>query len=269
MFLKSGERCEIVQKLKDGKFLVELYKTFICDDYQEEEELSGEFKVVDKVFDTIESVSKETKEVIDLAKKELDGLKKECQDKKYELSMLNSELSKVRKRKTDMERFVIDRSDFLEAKRIIVFFEDKILPIIYYTDKHPEFKTKNNKLDSYNMKISFELRLIEGTPRMWHTQLYTDGNYGSSTHFSELYFDKTDEEIDEIIKSRIPKKDIKDWRDLGSSSKYLLEEQDKIRKTIEIGKFEKEIEKTKKDLLIYQEKVKDLEKGLYELQNNS
>ena len=202
MYLENGEQVELVEKLSDTHALV---KQLIVDHDFEGRSYT---QVVDeilyrrvylnppqaKIKAEIAVLIKE-KEKLRIEKmsyeKELIGLKKESHE-------LKSSFNKIQNQITDVNKMIYNRSQIKDAKRIIIWMDKKIMPMIM----------EGESLDKqrFGLKLSITYEISNNKEQAWVSKLYNDNTWGSADHFDTKYgmeFDLTDEQIDAKIKQRV------------------------------------------------------------------
>lgn len=230
VYLRNGEKCELIEKLSNGKFLVEHY--FVYNGYDEQsdyEQLSGSHVVVSEVFNNppLAVIDNEVLEKEAL----LNNLKSAVSEMQAEERKLKHFISQIQKTKIDNEKYIINRTDLLNAKDVAVFHENKVMPTV---------KSKQK----YGLKLSIEIKMNTGEERVWSSQLYyEDDNYNSSDYIDQkqgILIDPTDDELDAIILKRVDKLKSNLSKLVGVPEKYLTPD------LIQSLKEQKELEKAKK-----------------------
>ena len=219
-FLLDGRKAKLVAKLDSGcGFLV---KPYLCatrwgeDGDSEDYLIEGAEQIfVEQVFDSAPT------EALDEHVAELNNLVKAKQEELVSLSQevrkAKMEVAQLERRKTDLSKFIINRSEWLNAKRITFFDDNRSIDPI------------DSKDNPKGIKLSFQMSLIDGKMQIWGYKMSFD-DWGSSNYIQngEVLFDATDEEILEYTKARVLKlkkaKDIKDYHLEYASDKYLDEE---------------------------------------------
>lgn len=214
VFLRSGDKCALHQKLDNNEFLVERYEEFECyetGDYIEE--LSGVRFVVGEVFSSAPTTSLDGS-VKSLLEQQT-TLSEEVKKLKGEKAQLDYQIANVKKTIVDKEKFIIDRSDILKAKEIVVFTTVDIMPI-----------RKSEQLYGFKLILTYEMRT--GEEQGWTYMLYDEGggfDYSKSIDKKDGYLiDPIEEEVDAIIFARVERfKDELQWLE-RVPEKYLSEE---------------------------------------------
>lgn len=175
-------------------------------------EPSGNLKLVDEVFKTapkekIDLEYLEIKKKVENENQALLGLIKKNHD-------LFQELSKMERQKMDLQNLIFNRSDLRRAKRLVVFKDGEIQPLIMDAQ--------------HNLKLSLEISMLDGKMRAW---AYTFGydRFDCGTIIDDKYgilCDLTDEQIEQITKERVAKKEsnyFSDWAIKRSDDKWLTQ----------------------------------------------
>ena len=189
-FLNNGQKVTIFEGLKNGYLVKDLYESDRGNGAMVTE-VDGEPYFVEKLYD---------KAPVLKFNKEVEALLQTIREKRIEHTRLNSDLSVMKKQKTDLSRFIINRAEIRDAKRITVFVKNQIEP-------------KDLDLNKVmGMKISIEIQLITGEEKGWVAKLYGD-SWGSSDHLDQevgFILDATDGKIIEIAQRRAAR-DSKLW----------------------------------------------------------
>lgn len=240
-YLKNGERVRLIEKIGEGRFLVESYMYYTGYEGDEYEEPSGIQIVVSEIFKSVQPIYDKS---IEENRQKLSDMDKEISEKRRELNDIKNELSVNLKKKTDLNRLVIDRSQFLTCKEMVVFTKDRIMP------------TRRDG-NTRGLKMSIEINLVTGEERRWSYKIYDD--YNSSGDYveshSDILFDPTEEEIEEGIRSRIKSGRFTSTQIFQLDDSYLTEQQIDEKYTsilekqmIEYNKIEEEIKRGKEKM---------------------
>lgn len=193
VFLRGGDKCALHQKLDNNEFLVERYEEFQCyesGDYAEE--LSGVRFVVKEIFSSAPTTSLENS-VKNLLEQQT-TLAEEVMKLKGEKAQLDYQLANIKKTVIDKEKFIIDRSEILNAKEIVVFTNEGIMPI-----------RKSDQMYGFRLVLTYEVRTGEEVG--WSYTLYhEDGRFDYGKHIDKqdgYLINPTEDEVDAIIFSRV------------------------------------------------------------------
>jgi septal ring factor EnvC (AmiA/AmiB activator) len=247
--MKNGEEAILVKKISENEFLVNPMAMFYNDQTGEEYQgKSDVLKIVSEIFKKA-PVPKINKEFADISEK--------VNKKTEELNILNktlkevtNEIHKIKYQLTDLKKFIINRKELKEAKRITVFEKGYIKP-----------HTLSEK-DKNHLKIQITIEVCDGEERAYFYNWYGDNWSNSSTVDMNYGFivDKTDEEIIEITKKRAVDIDVKDWELRNADNKYLTEDLILRKNKLLEDEEKKEIEKLKKEINIKKERLIELTK---------
>lgn len=239
VYLKDGRKANYESKISESKHLVQVYTTY--HDYEEEYEDLGETIVVDKVFKEapIQIVSERIKQL----EEQKMNLTKEVQ----QLNVDKRELTNYITQKTSFKKHIINKKEFMNAKSIAFFTSRDLTPTVFDKDK------------LRGLKISLHISIFKNEERAWGYKIYHD--YGDYSEYipdpkTDILFDKTQEEIDLIIKERVKK--ITDPSKISNNiwirtdDKYLTKELIVYKKDI----IDKEQKRDKADKLAKIEKLK-------------
>lgn len=247
VFLKDGTQANLITKTEKGYIVdpLEIYTDYETKD--EYTEPSGNVIQVDKVYDVapIPVIMEEYKTVLDKIE-EQEGV---LQEKRDELRKLEYEITRLKNTKTEVNRYIINREELKNAKRLIVFKDGHIMPRI--------MDGKN----SAKFSVSYEISQYRGEEKCWSCQLHSesrDSGWSGTDYFDADYgikVDLTDEEIKELTLSRLVKKPKDYFREYclrTTPDEWLTPEFIEIKKafiekenTIELQKAEKELTNAK------------------------
>lgn len=195
-YLEDGIAVEVVDETKDGKYVVaEVFECGIGDgeDYDTRLEVSENLRIVDKVYET--PPENAYHRLVKLAKDELNKVRLQVSEQRGNLrkislqkKALEEEIVKIKSKKTDWKRMIVDRSEIADAKRLTVVTQDfKILDL-----KKGQFNAKQ--------RISFEISAKEG--KHWGMVLDWGTDSWKTKKINSEYgvmIDKTDEELRKIL----------------------------------------------------------------------
>ena len=188
-YLKNGERVRLIEKIGDNRFLVENYMYYTGYEGEEFEDSSGIQTVVNEIFESVQPIY--AKEV-EFNKQKLADINKEITEKRKELLDVKTELTVNEKKRNDLSRLIIDRSQFLTCKEMVIFIKDRIMPV-------------RREGGVRGLKMSIEINMITGEERRWTYKIYDDYNSSGDyvEKYSDILFDPTEEQVYDTIKSRI------------------------------------------------------------------
>lgn len=250
VYLKNGQQAYLKEQIGD-RFIVNRINYYIDYDSlgnERECEIEQDDEIVNEVFDSPPT------QKIDSEIKELESKKKIIEEEIKTLnnnkSKLNFEVSQILKTKVDSEKFIINRSDILNAKTLALFPKNKIMPII---------RDSENK-SMRGLRVALDISISDGKERSWGYKLYYDYNDNYSEYLCEkhgILINPTQQEIDNVIFKRLSKIEFSDYQIASIDDKYLSEkllerksiylaterEKQKNSKEIEIEKLKRELEK--------------------------
>lgn len=107
VFLKNGQQAQLVNKLDNGKFLVEPYYEFQDYESREWHDITGNLQIVDAVYPKppIEKISQDFIDVLDKIKsktEQLSNIEKEVRDATTRLSKLKTDSDNLEKWQVDL-----------------------------------------------------------------------------------------------------------------------------------------------------------------------
>ena len=243
-YLKNGEKVRLIEKISDNRFLVESYMYYAGYDGNDYEDLSGIQIVVNEIFESAHPIY--AKEV-ESAKQKLIDINKDIADKRKELLDIKTELTINEKKRNDLSKLIIDRSQFLNCKEFVVFIKDKIMPT-------------RREGGARGLKMSIEINLITGEQRNWVYKIYDD--YTSSSDWieksSDILFDPTEEEITERIKERIKSGNFSATQISMTDDKYLDEDQINAKRADILERQMTEYNKIESEIITNKAKLENL-----------
>jgi hypothetical protein len=240
-YLKNGEKVRLIEKISDNRFLVESYMYYAGYEGNDYEDLSGIQIVVNEIFESAHPIY--AKEV-ESAKQKLIDINKDIAEKRKELLDVRTELTVTEKKRNDLSKLIIDRSQFLTCKEMVIFIKDKIMPV-------------RREGGVRGLKMSIEINLITGEQRNWVYKIYDDYNSSSDyvEKYSDILFDPNEEDVTERIKARIKSGNFSIAQVSSTDDKYLDADQIELkrrdileRQMTEYNKIESEIVKSKEKL---------------------
>jgi hypothetical protein len=256
IFLKDGRMADLITKTEKG-YLVDPYVTFKYYEDNEETAPSGNVELVQEIFSTAPTdfIEAECQKIYDrtiVISARVDELTKQKND-------LTQEVESLKRQKTDLGRYIINREELRTAKRLILWPSNEIVPRIMDGSVSNKFT------------VSYEISQYKNEERCWCYKVWSEGNdrgwSNHSTYFDEKYGIKTDLTDDEILKltqERIErfKKDYHSWKHtlMGTPDEWLtpeyIEEKNKLleeKRTSELNKAVEELKNAQSKL----EKIKN------------
>lgn len=211
-YLSNGQSCYIKEEI-GNKYIVK--KLFEVEGEYGIEEIEGEDAVVEKVFFTkpVEKIEKEIKDLI-LKKEQTSTEVSELEKNKRNLER---ELSSLTTTHISNQKFIINRTELLNAKMLVLFPKDSIMPLS---------KEVGNGYRS-DFKVSLTVCIGDGKQQSWGYRVDTDGREGISHYLCEKYgmlIDPTEEQIEEVIFKRVAEFEFSDWVIKRTPDKYLTPE---------------------------------------------
>lgn len=246
-YLQTGMEV-VIEEETENSFFVRPVLTAEAQDYEgryEEIEVYGDMIKVAKtqLFDKAPTEKYDSE--IEAKKQKLEELKKETLAKSEELSKIKQEIYRDNLTKVSNEKFIINRSEIMNAESIAFFKKYSIAPIILGSDKVK------------GLKLMTTIELRTGEENNWVYTLYFD-EWGYSDYIdkSGILVNPTEENLIELaLKRQESKIYFSDAVIMSTPEKYLSIKnkikrtkllEDKKEKEIENSK--NKIEKLKKDL---------------------
>jgi len=211
-YLANGQSCYVKEEI-GSKYIIS--KIFEVDGEYGLEEVESDDTVVEKVYFTkpVEKIEKEIKDLID-KKEQLSGEVSELEKSKREL---HREVAAITNTQISNSKFIINRSELLKAKRLVLFPKDAIMPLD--RDISNGYKSE--------FKIFLSVCVGNGTQQSWGYRIDTDGRDGMSHYLCEKYgvlIDPTEEMIEETIAKRVVEFKFSDYALRNTPDKYLTPE---------------------------------------------
>lgn len=252
IYLKDGRMADLVTKTEKG-YLVDPYITWNDYEGQVESAPSGQVELVGEIFATapVELIEAEYKKVLDRVTEQ----QKAWAEKQAEFLKLDSQVSALRKEKTNLERVIINREELRKAKRIICWPENEIAPRILDGQRHDK------------LAITFEITQYKDEERAWCYRVsFKEDRFDFSEKVDTAYgikVDLTDEEILALTLERLERfrKDKKDLRYYlqRTPDQWLSQECIEEKKSYKEKERRTELENAKKDLEALQKKIESLQ----------
>ena len=234
-YLPNGQMCRLIEQISDNKFIiVKIYEA-------EEYDVEGDTIVVDAIFDSppTEKISKEIKE---LKQKEANLMLEVSRLQKIKYN-IDIELAIAKRTQIENDKFIINRSDLINAKSLALFEKNRVMP---------KLKDSNDK-SFRGLKVSLTVDIGNGDVNSWGYKLYHDYNENADYLCPKygILINPTDEEIESVIFKRL--NEFKwDERELSKvDDKYLSESQIEIKQNYIKKQNELRVEQYKNEILKY------------------
>ena len=151
VYLRNGQQANLVEQIGE-RFVIQRIMTY--ENYDPEYgthdvEIEGDQEVVSEVFENPPK-QKIDSEILELETKKK-SIESEIQNLKNDRSKLTLEVNSIQRTKVDSERFIINRSDIMKAKEIVLFPKDRVMPIV----KKAEDKSMRG------LKVIFEIAIAD------------------------------------------------------------------------------------------------------------
>ena len=249
VYLKNGQQAYLKEQIGE-RFIINRINYYIGDD-EREVEITGDDEIVNEVFENPPK-AKIDSEITKLEEKKK-SIEAEISKLNNDKSRLSIEVSQISKTKVDSDKFIINRSDILNAKSLALFPKNMVMPYI----------RKSEDKSMRGLKVISEISIADGSERSWGYKLYYDYNDSYGEYLCEKYgilIDPTQEEIDDVIVKRLSELEFSEYQISCVDDKYLSEKllakknvylEDKRAK--DKAKKEAEIEKLKQELLRLQQ----------------
>lgn len=217
VYLSNGQACYLKEKI-GRKYVVN--RIFEYEDeehgWQEIQDTTNDI-LVDMVFKSkskpIEKIATEIKELLAKKQKELTSISELRKQK----DQLKYEIEQITKTQISQNKFIVNRTELLNAKTLVLFIKDRIMPITLM-DKDRSFR---------GLTLTLNIELSTGTERSWGYKLYYDSSYSSGDYLCEKYgilINPTEEEVENTIKKRLLEFKFSDYWIQKTDDKYLTPE---------------------------------------------
>jgi len=193
-YLPDGKAVVLKEKLPNGKYIVnEVFDCVDMDTGDGYHDISDKDVVVEKILEEQPTAHFE-KEISDLlsTKVQLEAVIKRLHDERYSL---RAEVNDLTKKKIAKDKLIIDRSEIINAKEIVIFLDRKPMPLKMPVDNR-----------AYGLKLSIYIDICSGEETAWGATLYYDSGFNSGDRICKKYgylIDPTEDEIERITKERI------------------------------------------------------------------
>ena len=249
VYLTNGQACYLKEKIGE-KFIVNKvfeHEHYYGDDSEIVEFIDENDIVVDVIFKA-PPVPKFSNEVAELIKKKGE-LQNDVRLLTSEKSKLSNEVAKLNTTKITKNKFILDKTELINAKTIALFSKDSVMP-----------KVMDSENKSFRgLKVSMEATISSSEERYWGYKLYFNEGYSSGDFLCPKYgilINPTENEIEETIKKRLLEFKFDDYKIARVDDKYLNPSQIEIKNTYLANERLKEKEKLNKQLVEIQEKLK-------------
>lgn len=260
VYLENGQACYLKEKIGD-KYIVN--RIFEYPVYYGDEERTEMFEdscdvVVDKIFDgpPTQKIADEVKKLL-TKKVEIEKENQKLRDENRNLKYENEQITKTQ---INQQKFIINKTELINATTLALFPKDSIMPKVLNSDK------KNFR----GLKISMEATITESGERYWGYNLYFEDNWASSDFLCPKYgilINPTEEQIDEVIKKRLIEFKFADYKIAHVPDKYLSEEQLKVKKAYLLESANKDRIKLEKEIKEKQDYLQSLIQKQEQLNN--
>lgn len=249
VYLSNGQACYLKEKIGD-KFIVNKvfeHEQFYGDDSEMVEFIDENDIVVDIILKT-PPVPKFSSEVLELIKKK-EELQNEVRLMQSERSKLSNEVAKLTTTKISKNKFILNKTELINAKTLALFSKDSVMPKVMDSEKK-SFR---------GLKVSLETTINSNEENYWGYKLYYDEGYSSGDFLCPKYgilINPTESEIDETIKKRLSEFKFDEYKIARVDDKYLTPTQIKVKNTYLSKERRKEKENLDSQLVEIQEKLK-------------
>lgn len=253
VYLTNGQACYLKEKI-GKKYIVN--KVFeheqFYDDYSEMVEIIDENDIIVDVIFKVPPIPKFSNEIAELIKKK-DELQNDVRLLTSEKSKLSHEVAKLNTTKITNNKFILNKTELINAKTLALFAKDGIMPKVF------DSKDKNFA----GLKVSMQTTVGSNEERYWGYKLYFDeGCYSSGDFLCPKYgilINPTENEIEETIKKRLLEFKFGDYEISRIDDKYLTPSQIEVKNAYLANERFKEKEKLNKQLVEIQEKLNKLD----------
>lgn len=193
VYLSNGQECQLVETI-GTKHIVRRVFQYEDEEYGYADVVESGDIVVDEIFTTrpVAKIDAEIKELF--AKK--DALAQEIKKQLEEKRNLKYECDNLTRTQIDQQKFIINRTEWREAKSIVFFPNDSIMPRNY--DRAKGYFS--------DVKLSVTIKISDGSQQAWGYTFYDGDRYDSGVHLCPKYgilINPTPEDIDANIRKRL------------------------------------------------------------------
>jgi hypothetical protein len=249
VYLTNGQACYLKEKIGE-KYIVN--KVFeheqFYGDYSEMVEFIDENDIVVDVIFKAPPIPKFSHEITELIKKK-DELQNDVRLLMSEKSKLSNEVAKLNTTKITNNKFILNKTELMNANRLALFAKDNIMPKV--------FDSKDKRFAG--LKVSMETTICSNEERYWGYKLYFNEDYSSGDFLCPKYgilINPTENEIEETIKKRLLEFKFDDYKIARIDDKYLNSSQIEVKNAYLANERLKEKEKLDNQLVEIQEKLK-------------
>jgi hypothetical protein len=239
-YLINGQKCYVKEKI-GNKYIVN--KVYRDDDGEYSQEIIDETdSIVDAVFDNPpkEYIEEEIKLLLSKKNSEIRAIKN-IQEQKTKIA---NELERITQTQISSEKFIINRSELIAAKKIALFPKSSIAPII-----------KEGEMSG--IKIQLEIRVSDGDERCWGYKIYRDyqpcGDFLCEKY--GILINPTESEIIRVARQRASEFEFSGWVISNTDDIFLtdtlLDKKHMILENsgkVELKNLEEKLEETKKKI---------------------
>jgi hypothetical protein len=213
VFLSNGQACYLKEKIGNKYVINKIFE--YNDEYGYNEVVDNNDILVDVVYTTqpIEKISNNIKE---LQAKEV-AIRDSICELETKKTFLKVEINNLTKTQISNDKFIINRTELMKAKTLVLFVKNRIKPI-----------TLNDSDKSFRgLKLVTEISISTGEERSWGYKLYYDYNPFSGDYLCEKYgilIDPTEQDIEDTIRKRVLEFKFSDYTIEQTDDKYLTDE---------------------------------------------
>lgn len=258
-YLKNGQECIIKYKI-DDKYIVDIIYDFEDENGNIVVIETNSCQIVDEVFKN-PPVKKFASEIIELEKNK-NSISMEIIELEKKKRELEIEVESLNKTQIQNSKFIIDRSELINAKTIVFFKKGKAMPTVL-DSKDVSFK---------GLRVSLDINIYTGETSQWGAKIYEYNSHTSGDAICPQYgilINPTQEDIDAAIINRLFSIEFSDRELSNVPDMYLTGTLLDRKKSFEIndlkekrGRLEKERSETQKKLDILNKSIQDTEKQL-------
>lgn len=238
VFLESGQACYLKEKI-GNKFIVNKVYEFESEHDGIVDFTSQDDVVVDRIFNhpPLEKIESSVKECLLKKGKITSDIEKLMSEK----AKIEHELRQLKKSKIEQDKFILNKSELINAKSIALFPESKVMPLIL---------NEKNSFKTIGVTIDFSVK--DNGERSWGYKIYdVDDNRRYSDFLCKKYgilINPTQAQIDETILKRLQEFEFSEYELRNVPNKYLSELQVKAKTEWEKSCRDAQLEKLKAEV---------------------
>ncbi len=254
VYLENGQAAYLKEKI-GSRFIVNKVYTYTessgPDNGGDDREIEVEDPqdiVVDQVFEKppTAKIAQEVKYLLAQESKlkvDIQLLKSAQKEEKYALDRIN-------RTQIDQNRFIINRTELINAKTLVLFPKDRVMPL-----------TLKSEGSFRGLRLFIEVKILTGEENSWGYYIYKNGDNSYSHSLCSKYgilINPTEEQIEEVIKKRVLEFEFSKSIIAYTEDKYLTPTLIEVKRVFLKNENTVKKERMGKDIKELQEKLEEL-----------